>query len=86
MSTILSHSKKFIFFHNYKVAGSSISNVLSKYEPHYWIRTALRKSGIKKYYPHLANFTRHASAVEVRELIDEDTFNNYYKFTFVRNP
>jgi hypothetical protein len=86
VSTIISHSKKFIFFHNYKVAGSSISKVLSKYEPHYWIRTALRKTGIKKYYPALANFPQHASALYVRELIPEEIFNTYYKFTFVRNP
>lgn len=86
MSTILSHSKKFIFFHNYKVAGSSISNVLSRYEPHYLIRTALRKARLKKYYPALANFSQHASALDVQKLVDEDIFNNYYKFTFVRNP
>ncbi len=24
--------------------------------------------------------------MEIRKLIDEDTFSNYYKFTFVRNP
>lgn len=86
MSTMISHSKRFIFFHNYKVAGSSISDVLSKYEPHYWIRTALRKSGIKKYHPSLANFPQHASASYVRRVIDPNTFNAYYKFTFVRNP
>ena len=86
MSTILSHSKRFIFIHNYKVAGSSISSVLSKYEPHYWIRTVIRKIRIKKYYPVIANFPQDASAFHVRELVPEDIFNNYYKFTFVRNP
>lgn len=86
MSTMISHSKRFIFFHNYKVAGNSISNVLSKYEPHYWTRTALRKIGVKTYYPGLANFPQHASATYVRELVDEEIFNKYYKFTFVRNP
>lgn len=83
---MLSHSKRFIFLHNYKVAGNSITHVLSKYEPHHWIRAALRKSGFKRYYPALANFPQHASALEVRELIGEDLFNRYYKFTFVRNP
>lgn len=86
MSTIISHSKKFIFFHNYKVAGSSISNVLSKYEPHYWIRTVLRAARYKTYHPALANFTQHASAIDVRKLVDPETFDSYYKFTFVRNP
>ena len=86
MPTILSYSKKFIFIHNYKAAGTSISKVLSQYEPHYWIHTALRMSGVKKYYPALANFSAHATALQVRELIDEDKFNSYYKFAFVRNP
>ena len=61
MSTILSHSKKFIFIHNYKVAGSSISDVLARYEPYYWTRTIIRKIGVKKYYPTLANFAQHAN-------------------------
>lgn len=86
MSTMLSHSKKFIFIHHYKVAGSSISNVLARYEPHYWTRAILRKVGVTKYYPTLANFYQHASALEVRELVPEIVFDSYYKFSFVRNP
>jgi len=86
MSTMISHSKRFIFIHNYKVAGSSITNVLAKYEPHRWIRAALRKTGSEKYIPFLASFPQHATALYVRRLIDEDVFNRYYKFTFVRNP
>ena len=86
MPTILSYSKKFIFIHNYKVAGKSISKALSRYEPHCWIHTALRMSGVKKYYPALANFPAHATALQVRERIDEDVFNSCYKFAFVRNP
>ena len=86
MSTMLSHSKKFIFIHNYKVAGSSISNVLAQYQPNYWIRTILRKTGVTKYFPALANFDQHASASEVRKLVPEEIFDGYYKFSFVRNP
>lgn len=86
MSTILSNSKKFIFFHNYKVAGTSLSRVLSKYEPHYLVRTALRKAGIKRYFPALANFPQHANALEVQALVPKQVFDDYYKFTLVRNP
>ena len=86
MSTMLSHSKKFIFIHNYKVAGSSISNVLAQYQPNYCTRTILRKTGVTKYFPALANFDQHASASEVRELVPEEIFDGYYKFSFVRNP
>ena len=74
MSTMLSHTKKFIFIHNYKVAGSSISAVLARYQPHYWTRTILRKIGVTKYYPALANFDQHASALKVRKLVPEKVF------------
>ena len=86
MPTILSYSKKFIFIHNYKVAGMSISKVLSQYEPHFWIHTALRMSGVKTYYPAFANFPAHATAPQVRQMVGEEIFNSYYKFAFVRNP
>lgn len=86
MPTILSYSKQFIFIHNYKAAGISLSKVLSKYEPHSWLHTALRRSGVKKYYPTLANFQAHATATEVRDLVDDEIFNTFYKFAFVRNP
>jgi len=86
MSTMISHSKKFIFIHNYKVAGSSITEVLAKYEPHYLLRGALRRIGYHKYYPTLANFPQHATAIYVRDLIDEEIFETYFKFIFVRNP
>ena len=86
MSTMLSHTKRFIFVHNYKVAGSSITDVLSKYEPHYLLRGALRRIGYHRYYPTLANFPQHASALYLRDLIDKDIFETYFKFVFVRNP
>ena len=86
LPTILSYSKRFIFIHNYKVAGMSLSKVLAQYEPHAWLHTTLRRSGVTKYYPALANFQAHATAVEVRDLVDEQIFNNFYKFAFVRNP
>jgi len=33
-----------------------------------------------------AIFSQHMSAYEIREKIDEDTWNSYYKFCFERNP
>jgi hypothetical protein len=86
MSTLLSKSKEFIFIHIYKVAGTSITRSLSKYEPNSLLRTAMRKSGINPYIPALANFPQHADAYEVKQLIPNEDFDKYYKFAFVRNP
>jgi hypothetical protein len=46
----------------------------------------MRKSGINPYLPILANFPQHADALEVKQLVPQDVFDNYYKFAFVRNP
>ena len=71
---IISHTKKFVFFHLYKVAGTSISNALGTYadistysdEPH--IHPALMKE--RKY-----------GGYQGKELLED-----YFTFAFVRNP
>src|SRR3989339_698747 len=77
---ITSHSHKFIFIHVYKVAGSSMESVLNKYEPRYvyFIKKIYRKLGW--------NISDHITAMELRNKINVNIFNNYFKFAFVRNP
>ena len=78
---IISHSKKFIFIHIYKVAGSSIFNVLNNYES---LFRRIKRKAYKKFnknaYPH------HLKIIELKKILPENIFNNYYKFAFVRNP
>lgn len=87
---LISHSKKFIFIHNFKVAGTSIRNALYKYSNH-----SFRESSIKdmlllmtKAFPPIysTNFPGHITAKELRIELPEKVFNNYFKFGFVRNP
>lgn len=84
---IISHSKKFIFIHIYKVAGTSISDALKKYE-------ALSLNSFRVYrflsrnYPNLFpnKLHRHVTARELQQILPPEIFKNYFKFAFVRNP
>lgn len=42
MATLISRQRKFIFIHVYKVAGTSISEALDRYEEHYRLKKAAR--------------------------------------------
>lgn len=84
---ILSHSKKFIFIHVYKVAGTSISKELAKYNS--LILPSLRAYRFlaARFPKVLSNkYHRHVTASELKDVVADDVFSNYYKFGFVRNP
>ncbi|MCD4761342.1 sulfotransferase family protein [bacterium] len=77
---IISHSKKYIFFHIYKVAGNSIESALMKKE---FISHRLSR-GIKRVFK--LSLPAHIRASELKDQIATDIFQNYHKFAFVRNP
>lgn len=96
---ILSHSKKFIFIHNYRTAGTSISKHLSKYG----IKDPLISNNsfnlilehcpygnlINKYLISNKIFNKtnsHWPAEKIKNNIDDNIWQNYFKFGFVRNP
>ena len=87
---ILSHSKKFIFIHIYKVAGISIRKVLSPYDE----RTSKDFSwymnlrfNIGQRYQLFSDWAiDHIRAKQLKKHMRMDVFNNYFKFCFVRNP
>lgn len=86
---LLSHNKQFIFIHNYKVAGSSISDALGKYtedvrRPNLVERLLIYSGVLPVHYP--AKFAWHLTARQLREKLPADIFNCYFKFGFVRNP
>jgi hypothetical protein len=87
---ILSHSKQFIFVHNYKVAGTSIQDALNKYGNRSFLRSSLsdKVALLSGRYPRIysGQFQGHIRAFELKASLPKEIFDNYYKFGFVRNP
>lgn len=96
---IISHRKKFIFIHIYKTGGTSVTSLFLPYarfieriSTQYWF-TRKSISVINKVFK-LANYgnkwingvNKHATALELKNYLGEDLYNNYFKFVFVRNP
>lgn len=81
---IISHRKKFIFIHVYKVAGTSIYTTLKKYES---INSRIYRF-LSRNYPKLftVKFPPHTKACELKQALPPGIFNSYFKFAFVRNP
>lgn len=87
---IISHSEKFIFIHNYKVAGSSITNSLTKYDSKFFLRLSFsNKIGfLQNRYPKInsSQFATHITAIDLKKSLPPMIFDSYYKFGFIRNP
>ncbi|MEM0991705.1 MAG: sulfotransferase family 2 domain-containing protein [Bacteroidota bacterium] len=81
---LISHSKQFIFIHNYKVAGTSIRAALGKYRLSPFQRLQ-QKVGLKGKNHHKIS-DNHLTARQVRARLPDSTFQQYFKFGFVRNP
>jgi Sulfotransferase family len=87
---LISHAKKFIFIHNYKVAGTSVHKTLLDYtnitlrRTNKWDQFLIRIG----YYPKLfsSQFDGHIYAKDLKKQLPAEIFNNYFKFGFVRNP
>jgi len=87
---LINHKHKFIFVHVYKVAGTSVLNALENDTyPDYVPETMrppltrfLRKFHLSPSFP----LRVHSKAKEIREKIEPEVYDNYFKFAFVRNP
>jgi len=84
LKMLISHTKKFIFIHNYKVAGTSIREVLGKYRLSPTQRLQQRLGW--KARNHFKISDNHLTANQVKERLPEKEFESYYKFGFVRDP
>lgn len=85
---IISHSHKFIFIHIHKTAGESISEAL---RPHLSGRdlllgTSPRGELNNAYYSFKYHLQKHSGVRKVRTFVGDATWNNYLKFSFVRDP
>ncbi len=87
---LISDSKKFIFIHNYKVAGTSITHALYPYGTTAftkleWLDNLLIASKLmpKKY---ISKLPKHLRTPLVQSHLSKTIFDTYFKFGFVRDP
>lgn len=85
---IISHKYKFIFIHITKCAGTSITHAISPYLGEEDIILGATKEGEKlsEEWRKTNGLHKHAKAQEIRKVLGDEIWNNYFKFTFVRNP
>lgn len=87
---LISHSRKFIFIHNFKVAGTSVYKTLEEFT-NITFRRSPRRDQLKiltGIYPWIfsSQFDGHILAKDLRKQLPGKIFQEYYKFGFVRNP
>ena len=85
---IISHSRKFIFIHIHKTAGKSISEALRPYLSgrDLLLGTSPRGELNNAYYNLKYRLQKHSGARKVRTFVGDATWNDYLKFSFVRDP
>ncbi len=82
----VSHKHKVIFIHIPKTAGTSVEFVFGMHDE-------LQDIGIRPYLNQKKNLNmlfgkelQHLKAKKIKKIIGPETFNEYYKFSIVRNP
>jgi hypothetical protein len=93
---LISHRKKFIFIKTVKTAGTSVEVYFEKWcmPEGEWSESHAREEfistagiiGHRGPDAHTRKWQNHMSAKAVKELVSEDVWNSYFKFTVIRNP
>lgn len=93
---LVSHRKKFIATKGKKTAGTSVESFFERYcmPEGTWVEEHRRpehvsESGIIGYRGRAAKsstWRNHMSAKDIQKLLGQDTWDEYYKFTVIRNP
>lgn len=93
---LVSHRKKFIFTKTVKTAGTSVESYFEKWcmpegtwQESHGREETVTEAGIIGYRgPHSTRPTwfNHMPADRIRELLGQETWDTYFKFTVVRNP
>lgn len=83
---IISHKHKFIFIKTQKTAGTSIETYLSQFCDENDIVTPFGRPEEGHIPRNWQGFHSHIQAFEVKAILQENIWNNYFKFCFERNP
>jgi len=85
---IISNSHRFIFIHVHKCAGSTISHALQPTIQWNDIELGVSSYGeaIQSTYRDRFGLWKHSPAFDVRRVVGDQIFGDYFKFAFVRNP
>ncbi len=87
--TFISNSKKFIFIHPHKCAGTSIEIALS--ETLQWNDIILGGSNnygknFQHIYQKKFNLHKHSSAADIQKVVGDNVWDSYFTFSVVRHP
>jgi hypothetical protein len=85
---IISNSRQFIYVHIQKCAGTSVTQALDPLLAWNDIQVGGTEYG-EKFQPLFRDrfgLRKHATALEIRQLVGGDIWDRYFKFAFVRNP
>ncbi|MGR5254316.1 sulfotransferase family 2 domain-containing protein [Vibrio astriarenae] len=85
---IISNSKKFVFIHVPKAAGTSVTNILSKYTTYMDLEIGGTSFGeqIQTAYKDRFGLSKHTTASGVRDVLGDEVWKGMFKFSIVRNP
>jgi hypothetical protein len=85
---IISNSKKYIFIHIHKAAGTSVHFALDDTLAWNDISIGSTPFGEQIQQPYFRRFNlqKHSSAQDIRKIVGEGTWSNFFRFTFVRHP
>ena len=85
---IVNHSHKFIFVHVPKAAGTSVSELFSKFSAYSDLEVGGTELGeaLQHAYKRRFGLTKHSTAEEIRAVMGDAAWRDYYAFAFVRDP
>mgnify|MGYP000600718040 CR=1 FL=1 len=85
---IINNSRKFIFIHVPKCAGTTLTNYYSKYSTCQDVEIGGSQIGetLQPYFKKRFGITKHSTISELASALGENVLDEYFTFGFVRNP